>query len=333
VDPYLVLIVSDALDFAHGTKSRVDSVLEVQSLVTRVADAASSVAAIRPDVVITDRSDLETIGAIHDANHGVPVLVLLAQPEAEAQDALANGAAEVLAVAVDDDALAESLSGLANTFRVSRAGDRRQVVLAIGAHPDDVEMGVGGILAAHRAAGDDVTVLTLSIGHRPGGAERAVQEGENAAAVIGASLLRQHATEITDAIDAEIARAVAELSPTIVYTHSASDQRPEHRRVHEATKAATAAVPTVASYHGTTGSIEFSPTAFVTIDSVVESKLAMLDCFAVGEERPPYLDQSFVIATARYWSQYGVGTFCEPLELLRHSPLSPLPESRATVAL
>ena len=37
-------------------------------------------------------------------------------------------------------------------------------MLAVGAHPDDVEIGVGGTLAAHHAAGDSIVILTLSGG-------------------------------------------------------------------------------------------------------------------------------------------------------------------------
>ena len=37
-------------------------------------------------------------------------------------------------------------------------------VLAIGAHPDDVELGCGGTLAKHVARGDRVTLLVITRG-------------------------------------------------------------------------------------------------------------------------------------------------------------------------
>ena len=53
---------------------------------------------------------------------------------------------------------------------LSPIGSRKgsAVILAIGAHPDDAEMGVGGILLAHRAKGHGVAVLTLSSGSAAG---------------------------------------------------------------------------------------------------------------------------------------------------------------------
>lgn len=320
MEPYLVLVVGETLEIAAETTSRVQSGLpSVTVLTTVLAEAARTASAVQPDVVVTHSDDLELLGAIRDAHAGVPIVVLGA-----GATAIDHGASDAFPATVDDSKLAVSIATLADEFRVSRAHERRQVVLAIGAHPDDVEMGVGGILAAHGAAGDRVTVLTLSMGHRPGGAEVAQAEGSAAAAVIGATLIFEGAIEVGDDLQARIEAVVAAVRPTIVYTHSANDRRDAHRAVHTATIAATPRVNTVASYHGTTGSPQFLPTEFVTIDEHIDTKLAMLACFAVGEDRPPYLEPGFVESTARYWSQYGLGGHVEPLEVVRKSPLSPV---------
>ena len=52
-----------------------------------------------------------------------------------------------------------------------------QSVLAIGAHPDDVEIGVGGILERHRRAGDRIMVLTCTGGASGGESSRRVRLG------------------------------------------------------------------------------------------------------------------------------------------------------------
>ena len=66
-------------------------------------------------------------------------------------------------------------------------------VLAIGAHPDDVELGCGGALLAHVAAGDTVTVLVMTGGENGPGDEPQVDgrraEQERAAATLGATLV------------------------------------------------------------------------------------------------------------------------------------------------
>ena len=62
-------------------------------------------------------------------------------------------------------------------------------VLAIGAHPDDIELGCAGALLRHVAAGDEVTMLVMTPGEMgPQGLTSRVREQEAAAAVIGATL-------------------------------------------------------------------------------------------------------------------------------------------------
>src|SRR5215217_6537460 len=79
---------------------------------------------------------------------------------------------------------------------VLHAADTRQVVartkmnvLAIGAHPDDIELGCGGTLLAHRARGDEVALLVMTVGERgPQDVEPRVREQEMAAERLGAEL-------------------------------------------------------------------------------------------------------------------------------------------------
>ena len=56
-------------------------------------------------------------------------------------------------------ALSEAVRG-----HLTTAGATRERVLAIGAHPDDIEIGCAGSLLDHRRSGDRVSLLTLSHG-------------------------------------------------------------------------------------------------------------------------------------------------------------------------
>ena len=40
--------------------------------------------------------------------------------------------------------------------------DKRKNILAIGAHPDDVELGCGGTISKHLELGDEVYVLIIT---------------------------------------------------------------------------------------------------------------------------------------------------------------------------
>lgn len=329
-DPYRVLVIEDDLDVALYTKT----VLEKRGgcdvlAVTDPSQVRAAIDELHPDVVITDIempgiSELELIGSIREQQPGTPVVVMTAHVSVEyAVTALRNQADEFLTKPVSSADLVSTVGRLAEAARQARASEATpEVVLAIGAHPDDVEIGVGGILAAHRAAGDDVIILTLSKGDRTGGIRVAWERGSAAAAVIGARLMLEDSAEPSLSEGKPtmgfIRRAVEELQPTVVYMHSVSDRSPDHRAAHAAALEATGSARTVACYQASTATVEFRPTRFVSIDGFIEAKVAMLRCFAPDNaSRSKYLDAEFTRSVARYWSRFGAGTYCEPLEILR----------------
>ncbi|GAB3134989.1 response regulator [Marisediminicola antarctica] len=329
-DPYRVVVVEDDLDVAMYTKT----VLEKRAgcIVVAVSDPSKvleAVADFKPDVVITDiempgASGLDLISQIRELQPGTPVIVMTAHVSIDyAVTALRNQASEFLTKPVSSADLVAHVTRLGEESRAPRASTARQIVLAIGAHPDDVEIAVGGILAAHRAAGDEVTVLTLSKGTRQGGIRVAWKEGSAAAATIGARLILEDNPEAEigtpELTVATIKRVVDEVKPTIVYMHSTNDRHQSHRAVHDAGVVSTEQVRMIACYQGSSATVDFHPNRFVTIDGFTDAKLAMLACFAVHDDRPAYLDPDLALATARYWSRYGHGTSCEPLEVLRES--------------
>ena len=72
--------------------------------------------------------------------------------------------------------LAEAVNG--------RRRRQQKRVLAIGAHPDDVEIGCGGALAKHHADYDILHILTLSRGAAGGDVNARAVEAHNAAALV-----------------------------------------------------------------------------------------------------------------------------------------------------
>jgi LmbE family N-acetylglucosaminyl deacetylase len=248
-----------------------------------------------------------------------------------AVSALRAQADEFLTKPIASAELVSIVQRLAEEGRTKRAAVRPQVVLAIGAHPDDVEIGVGGILAAHREAGNQVVILTMSRGARGGDANDRQHESLAAAELLGARLFLEDLedTQISaaDPTVGIIERVVREVQPDIVYTHSAHDRHQDHRAVHAATSVATRNVRTVCCYQSPSATIDYRPTRFVPIDGFTDAKLALIDCFRSQTELRGYLEPDFVLATARYWSRFGGAHSCEPLEVLRDTADISLPAS------
>jgi LmbE family N-acetylglucosaminyl deacetylase/CheY-like chemotaxis protein len=330
-EPYRVVVVEDDPDVADYTKTVLEKRLGCQVIV--VSDprqARGAIEQLHPDVVITDiempgASGLELIATYKEARPGVAIVVMTAHVSVDyAVGALRNQADEFLTKPISTADLVATVTRLADAAREAWAqAPERQVVLAIGAHPDDVEIGVGGILAAHRAAGDSVTILTLSKGIRDGGIRTAWDEGSASAAVIGATLLLEDSGDVAlsngEPTLGVIMRVIADVRPTVVYVHSNCDRHQEHRAVHDATMLASAGVRTVACYQSSTATVDFHPNRFVDVDGFTQAKVAMLECFAQNESPNKYLQADFALATARYWSRYGQSDNCEPLEIIRDS--------------
>jgi len=328
---FRVVIVEDDPDVALYSKT----VLEKRGdcVVITLADprlAANAVAEFQPDVLLTDiempgMSGLDLIAQVRQIKPGLPVIVMTAHASVDyAITALRHDASEFLTKPVSSADLVSHVTRLALAGRqAATVVSEAQSVLAIGAHPDDVEAGVAGILAAHRAAGDTVTILTLSAGMREGGIQNAWNESSQSAQLIGANLLLEDALggahpsglPLVDILR----KVISDVDATVVYVHSKNDDNQDHRAVHDATLIAASKVRTVACYQGTSSTPDFRPNRFVSIDGYTDVKLAMLGAFAVGLERPPYLQPDFALATARAWSRYGTGTYNEALEIVRDS--------------
>jgi bacillithiol biosynthesis deacetylase BshB1 len=112
-------------------------------------------------------------------------------------------------------------------------------VLAVGAHPDDVELGCGGTLARLARAGRRVGILHLTAGEmgtRGSAAERRA-EAERAAAALGAVAL-----DFLDCGDGGLRTGPAEeealiarlraLRPELVLGPTPADRHPDHGRAH-----------------------------------------------------------------------------------------------------
>ena len=196
-------------------------------------------------------------------------------------------------------------------------------MLAIGAHPDDVEIGCGGILLRHRARGDQVAVLTLSGGEHGGIASERVQEAHRAAAILGARLvlgtLRDSAIPEGRETISVIEQTIREVQPTVVYTHTIHDGHQDHRSVHRATVVACRGIPNLYCYQAPSSSIDFRPTKFVEVGEFLDRKVEAIGAYRSQVVKRPYLRESLLRATAEYWGRFAQYGIAEPLEVMRES--------------
>lgn len=284
-------------------------------------DAARLLAEQRWDLLITDLH-LPGLGGLELADLGrdrdpvLPVLVITAQPTIDA-------AVRAVRTSVTDF-LVKPLGSEQVLAACDRALAQRRLgaqVLAVGAHPDDIEIGAGAALAGHVARGDQVTIVTLSRGRVGGDAEQRAAEAEEAARRLGARLvlgdLEDTRIPANGATIELIEQVVREVDPDVVYTHSAHDLHQDHRAVHEATLVAARGVRKVLAYQSPSATIEFRPSMFVPVEQLLPRKLGAIAAFESQTSIRDYLEEDMLTATARYWGRFGKTRYAEAFEVIR----------------
>lgn len=177
-------------------------------------------------------------------------------------------------------------------------------VLAIGAHPDDVELGCGATLAKHRAAGHGVAVLVMTVGERgPQLLTTRMAEQRDACEVLGAQLYWGGFSDCDVSAGSKtvelIERVIAEVQPDIVYTHAPEDSHQDHRAVAQASLSACRRVSRVCFYEGPT-TLRFEPTIFVDVKDTMETKLTALRAHTSQVLKNGLVDLEALEALARY---------------------------------
>lgn len=325
--PLQILVVEDSPEYALIVRQWLEEGDLAQ--VTLAVDAVQGRAAIGTrdwDLVITDvempgASGLDLIQEVKAARRWTCVLVMTGVVSAEyARTALQNHADGMLFKPFAKDVFMEQVHKLAQETRTRRQQERRSV-LAVGAHPDDVEIGCGGTLSLHAARRDEVTILTLSHGAQGGDATIRAREARAAAELLRARLILgdlqdTHISEGGASIDM-IQQAIHDIQPTHIYTHSQYDTHQDHRNTYRATMVAARSVGNVYCYQPPSATVEFRPGLFIDISDHVTQKLRAIDAYSSQTALRAYLAPDLIVATARYWGRFAGYVMAEPLEVIR----------------
>lgn len=110
-------------------------------------------------------------------------------------------------------------------------------VLAFGAHPDDVELGAGGILATHKLQGLTTGIVDLSRGELGTRGTAAIrdEEAQHAADILGCSMrinlgMPDGQIDYSHESQLEVARVLRKYRPDIVLMNAPTDRHPDHGR-------------------------------------------------------------------------------------------------------
>lgn len=194
--------------------------------------------------------------------------------------------------------------------------------LAIGAHPDDIEVGAGGLVARLAQEGTKVTMVVVSV---PTLHATRLLEARAGAASLGAELIvlyEERSCRVEDIPMHELVGRldgiVGDLQPDLVVTHSAHDLHWDHGLVNRATISAMRRTPSdvlafLSSYENNAQSRSIGQ-CFVDITGTIDDKLASI---AAHHSQLPKMDLESTRDFARAMGRLAGVQYAEALEVLR----------------
>lgn len=153
-------------------------------------------------------------------------------------------------------------------------------ILAIGAHPDDIEFGCGGSLLKYASKGHRIYLLVMSKGGQGGVTDIRMAEQVTSAGILGAKGLfwgDAEDTRLTVSLDTiqYIEEIMAAVKPDFIFCHHHDDTHQDHRHLTQMVVSATRYIRNVMFYEGPT-SQRFDPTVFIDIGDWVDKKRELL---------------------------------------------------------
>jgi LmbE family N-acetylglucosaminyl deacetylase len=158
---------------------------------------------------------------------------------------------------------------------------RNATVLAIGAHPDDVEISLGGTLARMSRAGARVVIAAVAV---PSRLEERVAEARAAAEILGATfelLEVERCRRVEDLPSHELVRRLDQLikrhRPDALFAHSLHEIHHDHVLVHRAVLASMRIRPMDVYFYQPSSCKprpnQFQARAWVDISETIDAKI------------------------------------------------------------
>ena len=153
-------------------------------------------------------------------------------------------------------------------------------ILAIGAHPDDIEFGCGGTLTKYSQRGHRLFLMVMTGGGSGAPSETRMAEQTAARPILGAEEIFWGGYQDTHlGVDAEMIKkiesVIASVKPEFIFCHFPDDTHQDHRHLAQAVMSATRYIRNVLFYEGPTTQ-NFNPQVYVDIADTLEVKLEAL---------------------------------------------------------
>lgn len=195
-------------------------------------------------------------------------------------------------------------------------------ILAVGAHPDDLELGCFGTLGLHKEKGDKIFGAIISNGALSSKPEKRMSETVEAAKLIDMKMF------FGDFIDGSIVdnselvtfldKIIEKNKISIVYTHTIHDRHQDHKMVANASLSAARNIDELYSYESPSVIYPFNPHVFVDVTKTFQVKIDAIKKH-VSQQDKIYMRLEAIQGLAKFRAyQCGLtNRLCESFEVQR----------------
>ncbi len=157
----------------------------------------------------------------------------------------------------------------------------RMNILAIGAHPDDIEFGCGGALVKYTDRGHRLALMVMTEGGHGGRPTLRATEQEASNQILHAEQIfwggyQDTHIQVDKDVITKIENVIGSVSPDLIFCHYPDDTHQDHRHLAQAVVSATRYVRNVLFYEGPTTQ-NFNPQIFVDISTTLDRKIEALE--------------------------------------------------------
>lgn len=195
-------------------------------------------------------------------------------------------------------------------------------IVAIGAHPDDIELGVGGSVALHQRRGDTVRFIVLTKGGELSKQSRREREAIDAAGILEVNDIHFMDYEDTKIpYDGDIVKRIndhlTDVDADRVYVHTEEDTHQDHRHAALASVAASRNIDEVLAFESPSTRSSFAPQYYNALtEGVLEQKIESIRAHESQSEKK-YLEAEAMKGLARFRGRQANTRYAESFQVVR----------------
>ncbi|MFC1807281.1 PIG-L deacetylase family protein [Candidatus Omnitrophota bacterium] len=195
-------------------------------------------------------------------------------------------------------------------------------IIAVGAHPDDIELGCGATIAYYVDEGYSVMGVILTNGEKErGNAQQRVKETELALKSLGAKEIvfgNYPDTKIPGdhTVIEFLENQIDRFNPVLAIIPSVNEVHQDHRTAAQVSITAFRSVPKILSYESPTVTQFFRPTFFVDVTKYLAQKQEALE-FHKSQKKEIYMERDAMLNLAKFRGRQTKVELAEAFEVTR----------------